>query len=112
MTQLNRLMEVQGMLGAIRFLDDGSVDECVGSIDQEYADLAAELCFANTRIAQQQGDLLVAFTGLGGWSPPRGWAMAGPEISVCGMGSVACFVSNKEISFNMLFTVLYHVAHA
>ena len=112
MTQLNQLMEVPGMLGAIRFLDDGSVDESIGSIDRQHANLAAELCHANTRIAQQQGDLLVAFTGLGGWSPPRGWAMAGPEISVCGMGSVACFVSNTEVSFNRLFTVLYHVAHA
>ncbi|MEK8090226.1 DUF2173 family protein [Thermithiobacillus plumbiphilus] len=112
MTQLNQLMDIPGMLGAIRFLDDGSVDESIGSIDPEHAVLAAELCFANTRIAQQQGDLLVAFTGLGGWSPPRGWAMAGPEISVCGMASVACFVSNKEISYNTLFTVLYRVAHA
>lgn len=112
MSQLNRLMSLDGMLGAVRFLDDGSVDEIVGAIDPAYADLAADLCFANSRIAQQQADLLVAFTGLGGWSPPRGWAMAGPNLSVCGMGSVACFVSNREISFNQLFAVLYHIAHA
>lgn len=112
MAQLDRLMIVKGVLGAIRFLDDGSVDEAVGAIDAVYENLAAELCYANNRISQQQADLLVAFTGLGGWSPPRGWAMTGPELSVCGMGSVACFVRNGEVSFNELFIVLYQLAHA
>lgn len=112
MTQLNRLLEIKGMLGAVRFLDDGGVDEAVGLIDTDYAELAAELCFANSRIAQQQADLLMAFTGMGGWSPPRGWAMAGPDLSVCGMGSVACFVNNNEVSFNELYALLYHIAHA
>lgn len=112
MIQLNRLLSVRGTLGALRFLDDGSVDEAVGFLDAAQAELAADLCYANSRIMQQQGDLLVAFTGLGGWSPPRGWAMAGPDLSVCGMGSVACFVRNGEVSFNELFTVLHHIAHA
>ncbi|MEW6611977.1 MAG: DUF2173 family protein [Pseudomonadota bacterium] len=111
MMRLESLLSVKGTVAALRFYDDGSLAEAVGEIDPGYAGLAAELCYANGRILQQQGDMLTAFSGMGGWTPPRGWAMSGPELSVCAMGEVACFVRNAEVSFNELFHTLYKVAH-
>lgn len=99
MTDLTSLLEIKGVLAALRFYDDGSLMEAVGDIDPLHAELAAELCYANTRITHQGSDLLATISGTAGW-PPRGWVMMGDELSVCTLSNVVCLVRNSEVSFN------------
>ena len=99
MTDLASLLEIEGVRAALRFLDDGTLLEAVGEIDELHAGLAAELCYANGRIMHQGSDVLANISGMPGW-PPRGWMMIGDGLSVCTIANVVCFVNNREASFN------------
>jgi roadblock/LC7 domain-containing protein len=99
MTDLTSLLEIKGVLAALRFLDDGTLAEAVGEIDELHSGLAAELCYANGRITHQGSDVLANISGMPGW-PPRGWMMMGDELSVCAIANLVCFVRNSEVCFN------------
>ncbi|MHB8823273.1 MAG: DUF2173 family protein, partial [Thiobacillus sp.] len=49
MTDLASLLEIKGVVAALRFYDDGTLMEAAGEIDPLHTDLAAELCYANGR---------------------------------------------------------------
>jgi roadblock/LC7 domain-containing protein len=105
MLDLQTLSVLKGVIAALRFYDDGTLAEAAGHLDQLDARLAAELCHANGRIMHHGSDVLMTLSGTAGW-PPRGWMMAGDELSVCGVAEVACFVRNNEVSFNEVFRAL------
>lgn len=108
MLDLERLFLLDGVIAALRFQDDGTLAEAAGHLDQLDPDLAAELCFANTRILHQNCDILMTISDKAGW-PPHGWMMMGEELSVCAVAEVACFVRNSEVSFNEVFRTLSDV---
>ena len=99
MTDLASLLEIKGVRAALRFLDDGTLSEAVGEIDELHSGLAAELCYANGRIMHQGSDVLTNISGMPGWSP-RGWMMIGNGLSVCTIANVVCFVNTGEASIN------------
>ena len=108
MLDLESLSVLKGVIAALRFYDDGTLAEAAGHLDEVNAQLAAELCHANGRIMHHGSDLLMTLSGTAGW-PPRGWMMVGDELSVCGVGEVACFVRNSEVSFNEVFRTLIEI---
>lgn len=69
MTQLASLLEIDGVVGALRFQDDGALIEAVGEPDQIFTDMAATFCFANNRISYLNSDLLTALSEQTGWAP-------------------------------------------
>lgn len=105
MAELTSLLEVKGVIAALRFYDDGSLVEAVGTLDPQHAGLAAELCYANGRITHQSSDVLATISGMKGW-PPRGWMMMGEGLSICTIANVVCFVRNSDISFNEALKLL------
>jgi roadblock/LC7 domain-containing protein len=105
MSDLESLSGLKGVVAAIRFFDDGTLAEAAGQLDRVDPQLAAELCYANGRIMHHGSDVLMTLTGTQGW-PPRGWMMMGDELSVCAVAEVACFVRNREASFNDVFRSL------
>lgn len=109
MLDLQSLFALKGVVAALRFYDDGSLAEAAGDLDQVNAQLAAELSYANGRIMQQNGDTLATLSGTEGW-PSRGWMMMGDEFSICAIAEVACFVRNREASFNEVFRGLTEVS--
>jgi len=111
MTSLANLLQVHGVVAALRFFDDGSVAESVGELDPADASLAAEMCYANGRIMLQGGEIFAALSQKRGWTPSQGWMMLGDRLSVCTVAEVACFVKNGESSFNEVIKALSEVAH-
>lgn len=109
MLDLQSLFALKGVVAALRFYDDGSLAEAAGDLDQIDAQLAAELCYANGRIMHHNGDALATLSGIEGW-PPRGWMMMSDEFSICAVAEVACFVRNREASFNDVFRGLTEIA--
>ncbi|ODU49513.1 MAG: hypothetical protein ABS92_05740 [Thiobacillus sp. SCN 63-374] len=109
MPDLESLTVLKGVVAALRFHDDGTLAEAAGRVDQVDLQLAAELCYANGRIVHHGSDMLATLSGTGGW-PPRGWMMMGDELSVCAVAEVACFVRNREASFNEVFRCLTDVS--
>lgn len=105
MIGLASLLEVKGVLAALRFRDDGTLAEAVGDIDELHSGFAAELCYANGRIMHQGSDVLANVSGVAGWSP-RGWIMLGDELSVCAVANVVCFITNTETSLNETLRLL------
>ncbi len=110
MINLESLLSVQGGIAALRFSDDGALIESVGELEQTHSRLAADICYANGRMMQQGGDMLMTLSGMKGWSP-YGWMMMGDERSICTVAGVACFVRNSEASFNEVLHVLSEVGH-
>lgn len=105
MSDLESLSVLKGVVAAIRFYDDGTLAEAAGQLGQVDTQLAAELCYANGRIMHHGSDVLMTLSGMQGW-PPKGWMMLGDELSICAIAEVACFVRNREISFNEVFRSL------
>jgi len=105
MSDLDSLSGLKGVVATLRFHDDGTLAEAAGQLDQLDMQLAAELCYANGRIMHHGSDVLMTLSGTAGW-PSRGWMMMGNEMSVCAVAEVACFVRNREASFNDVFRSL------
>lgn len=108
---MKNLLEVPGVVAALRYNDDGSLVESIGELDRIHAELAAEMFHANGRIMHQGADILIALSGMGGW-PPHGWMLIGGTLSVCAVGNVACIVRNGEASFNVVFRVLEEIINS
>jgi roadblock/LC7 domain-containing protein len=110
MSDLNSLSELKGVVATLRFYDDGTLAEAAGQLDRIDTQLAAELCHANGRIMHHGSDMLMTLSSdTGGW-PPRGWMMMGDELSICAVAEVACFVLNREASFNDVFRSLSEIS--
>lgn len=105
MLDLESLMILDGVIAALRFYDDGTLAEATGHLDRIDTQLAAELCYENGRFMHHNSDMFMTLSGTAGW-PARGWMMAGDELSVCGIAEVACFVRNRDVSFNDVFSAL------
>jgi roadblock/LC7 domain-containing protein len=109
MQNLESLSLLRGVVASLRFLDDGSLAEAAGDLDQIDPQLAADLCYANGRIMHHNSDMLMTLSGTDGW-PPRGWMMVGDELSICAVAEVACLVRNREASFNDVFRSLTEIS--
>lgn len=109
MLDLESLSALKGVVAVLRFYDDGTLAEAAGHLDQVDPKLAAELCHANGRIMHHSSDMLMTLSGTEGW-PPRGWMMMGDELSICAVAEVACFVRNREASFNDVFRSLTEIS--
>jgi roadblock/LC7 domain-containing protein len=105
MMKLASLLEVEGVVAALSFLDDGTLLEVAGEIDPLHSDFAAEICYANGRITHQSSDVLATLSGMAGWAP-RGWVMLGNELSVCAIANVVCFARSGVVSFNEVLSLL------
>ena len=105
MTDLTGLLDIQGVVAALRFYDDGTLMEAAGEIDPLHTELAAELCYATGRILHHSSDVLTTISGKAGW-PPRGWMMMGDGLSICTIANVVCFVENSAVSFNQTLKAL------
>lgn len=109
MFDLASLSVLKGVIAAIRFYDDGTLADAAGDLDRIDTRLASALCQANGRIMHHNSDMLMTLSGAEGW-PPRGWMMMGDELSICAVAEVACFVRNREASFNEVFRNLTEIA--
>lgn len=108
---MKHLLEITGVVAALRYNDDGSLVESIGELDRIHAELAAEMFYANGRIVHQGADILISLSGMGGW-PPHGWMLIGGKLSVCAVGNVACIVRNGDASFNAVFRVLEKIINS
>ncbi len=105
MTDLASLLEIDGVLGALRFRDDGVLIEAVGELDRIHTDLAAEFCLANNRITQLSSDLLTTISVKPGWAR-EGWMMIGSSLTICTIANVACFIKNDHTALNKTLNTL------
>lgn len=91
---IEQLLALDGMNAVCRFRDDGALLEGYGLLNHD--DMANVVRFAHEycRMVQGNVDQYSLFTGIRGWTPPKGWIVRGDSMSLCGIGNVVCAVSN------------------
>ncbi|WP_340694309.1 DUF2173 family protein [Hydrogenobacter thermophilus] len=110
MADLDKLMQINGVIAAGEFTDNDELVAYKGEVTEEQAKKFAEVCAMNNSIAKRQVEEFSALSGFN-WSPLHGWAIAGPEYSLCVMGNVGVIVKNELVSFNDIFKALAEESH-
>jgi len=100
MIGLDRLMEIEGVVAAGQFDDDGRVIRKVGEIPEDLME-SAELCVAHTKASREflesLNDRMSRDFGY-----LAGWTVWGGKYSVVVMGNTRVFVETGRADYNQL----------
>lgn len=107
---IRSLLAVDGVMVVARFRDDGAFVEGYGMLDERNMARLARFAHDYKRFTQGNADQFSMFTGLPGWTPPKGWIVRGNTHSVCSVGSLVCLVANGGGSLNEVMRELEAVA--
>jgi roadblock/LC7 domain-containing protein len=107
---LKRLLILDGVDAVCHFRDDGSLVEGYGLLSQENMIKLAKFAHGYRRMVQGNADQLAMFTGMRGWTPPRGWIVRGDKMAVCGVANVVCLIHNEEGALNEILAELQEVS--
>ena len=108
MSDLNKLMEINGAVGAFRFNSKGELSEhqvAAGSeLNEQILDLLCHVCVANMSIATMQARGWENMTGMKGFYPIKGFTMIGFDLTVIVNDECGVIVPNSQVD--------YEAAHA
>ncbi len=108
---IKRLLALDGVLVVCQFRDDGALVGGYGMMDEAQMAGLAKFAHDYKRMVQGNADQLSMFTQMRGWTPPGGWLVRGPALSVCSVGNLVCVVDNAEASLNEIMQQLAEAAH-
>lgn len=108
---IKRLLALDGVDAVCRFRDDGGLIEGFGLLGQEDMVRLAKFAHDYRRMVQGNADQLAMFTGMSGWTPPRGWIVRGTELSACSVANIVCIVNNAEGSPNEILFELQEISN-
>ena len=95
---IKRLLALDGVMVICRFRDDGGFVEGFGLLEEAHMHGLAKFAHDYKRMVQGNADQLSMFTQMNGWTPPGGWMVHGPDMSVCSVGNLVCVIDNKDAS--------------
>jgi len=107
---IKRLLALDGVEAVCHFRDDGLLIEGFGLLSRDDMVRLANFAHDYRRIAQAHADQLSMFTGMRGWTPPRGWVVRGAELSACCVANIVCLVSNADAALNDILFELQEVS--
>jgi len=104
MIGLDRLMEIEGVVAAGQFSDDGQVIRIVGEMPEDLMD-SAELCVDQNRTCR---DFLKTLNDRipRDYGPLLGWIVWGSKYSVVVVGNTRVFVKTSRGNYNQLMVDL------
>lgn len=106
-SDLSKIMALDGVQCAVEFDLEGHLIKKEGSIDDRLANMLADLFSANLRMAGMQAHLFSEESGARGFGNElTGFAMTGPELSMCVIERVGIIVENSKADFNQIYEVL------
>ncbi|MCC9000768.1 MAG: DUF2173 family protein [Candidatus Contendobacter sp.] len=111
MSMIKRLLALDGVNVVCHFRDDGYLLEGYGLMGHDNMARLAGFAHDYRRMIQGNADQLAMFTGMRGWTPPRGWIVRGAERSVCGVGNLVCIVDNIGAPLNEILLELHEISH-
>ena len=108
MSDLNKLMAVDGAVGAFKFTSKGELTESKiadgSELNDQILDLLCHVCIANMAIATMQARGWENMTGMKGFYPIKGFTMVGFEWTVIVNEEFGVVVPNNQVD--------YEAAHA
>lgn len=106
MSRVTDMLELPGAVAAGVSSRKGLLNDFEGSLPDEYAELAARMCAANSITMRMQGRLLADLSGQPGWTAYVGWAMVGPELAMVAVDDAMCMLRIRETSFNQVIEAM------
>ncbi len=110
MSMIKRLLALDGVNVICQFRDDGSLVEGYGLISPDDMWRLAQFARDYRRMIQGNADQLAMFTGMRGWTPPRGWMVRGRSQSVFGVANLVCIVDSVAAPLNEILLELQEVS--
>lgn len=103
---IKRLLILDGVLAVCLFRDDGSLVEGYGLVNDAKLRQLSALAHQYRRLLQGNADQLSMFSGMSGWTPPRGWILSGRGATVCCVANLVCLLETgtaavKEVMAEM-----------
>jgi len=108
---LKRLLVLDGVLAVAKFRDDGAFVEGYGMMPDEQLVGLAKFAHDYKRMVQGNADQLSMFSQMRGWTPPGGWIVRGPAMSVLSVSNLVAVVNNSESSINEVMGQLQDAAN-
>ncbi|OOZ46397.1 DUF2173 family protein [Solemya velum gill symbiont] len=110
MTDMNKLMSLNGAIAAFRFTDQGELEEHLiasgSDINEDALDLLAHVCQANLSIATMQARGWEKVSGQGGFYPIEGFTVIGLEWSAVAQGNYGVVLKNEGVDYQTAFNLL------
>lgn len=107
---IKRILALDGVMVVCRFRDDGEFVEGYGLLEDQQMHGLAKFAHDYKRMVQGNADQLSMFTQMPGWTPPGGWMVRGPDMTVCSVANLVCVIDNQEASLNEVMSQLMEAA--
>ncbi len=105
MIGLDRLIEMNGVIAAGQFSEDGKVIRKVGDIQDGVMEEIAGWCASQNKTASQLVDFLDDNSDYN-WRPLNGWAIWGGKYVIAVVGNTGVIVESTRADFNQLIVDL------
>ncbi len=97
---VGELMGLQGVIAAGEYSYRGDRYTYEGQMSDEMARMASIMCRATSLGVNMECKMLGTVCEDCGLVPGRGWAVRGPNFTVCVVSNVFCFLDNGAASLN------------
>jgi len=102
---VSELVSMPGVIAAGEYAYRGDRFSYKGDLQPEQARMASIMCRSTAMGVRMQSDMLTSIFPDSGITPSRGWAVRGPQFSVCVVANVFCFISD-EAPFNDIMQLM------
>ncbi|MFV2059248.1 MAG: DUF2173 family protein [Gammaproteobacteria bacterium] len=110
MVDLEKLMTLEGAIGAFKMTESGElVDHQVSpesELNETILDLLCHVCVANMAIATMQARGWEKMTGMEGFYPVNGFSLVGFEWTAIVNGEFGVVISNDKTDYEAAYSVL------
>ncbi|MFV1983461.1 MAG: DUF2173 family protein [Thiohalomonadales bacterium] len=110
MIDLEKLMALDGAIGAFKMTESGELVEHQVSPDSELnetiLDLLCHVCVANMAIATMQARGWEKMTGMEGFYPVNGFSLVGFEWTSIVNGEYGVVLANEKVDFEAAYSIL------
>ena len=93
---------IPGVIAAGEYASLGDRYNYKGQLDEEMARMASIMCRATTMGTHMQAEILCANSESCPFDPAHGWAVRGPQFTVCVVANVFCFMQNEAGLLNRI----------
>ncbi len=103
MPTLDQLMDLPGIYGAIEFSCTGELGDLRGELEQDFAEMVAQMCAANMAIYRMQAVGWTKHTGQVGFLPERGFAFLSLDHVLMGMDGKAVIGHSRHFDYDRAY---------
>ena len=100
MSVVAELMALPGVIAAGEYAYRGDRYSYEGEMTDEMAKMASVMCRSTSLAVHMECNMLDTLCDHCGLVPGRGWAVRGPDFTVCVMKNIFCFLNNEAASLN------------